>query len=132
MIYYRKILELHDEGISLRSVAASTGNSRQKVTGVIQLATMKGLNCPFDEEMDDKWIEEFLFPEKSLEGSGRQPLNFEYIQEELAKPNVTLSLLHHESATLSMDLPSWINAHIHAYDYFGRVTQIVVPDNLDI
>ncbi|MGG0891067.1 IS21 family transposase [Cytobacillus horneckiae] len=210
MIHYRKILELHDEGISLRGIASSTGNSRQKVTEVIQLATMKGLNCPFDEEMDDKWIEEFLFPEKSLEGSGRQPLNFEYIHEELAKPNVTLSLLHHEyeaksrannkipysyrsfvrhysryaqkykatlrirrkpgeimevdwagstafiidrdtgekvkayvfvatlpcsqlsyaEATLSMDLPSWINAHIHAYDYFGGVTQIVVPDNL--
>ncbi|WP_255505008.1 integrase [Lysinibacillus sphaericus] len=64
-------MELHDEGISLRGIAASTGNSRQKVTEAIQLATMKGLNCPFDEEMDDKWIEEFLFPEKSLEGSGR-------------------------------------------------------------
>ncbi|TQR37244.1 integrase [Lysinibacillus sphaericus] len=57
--------------MSLRGIAASTGNSRQKVTEAIQLATMKGLNCPFDEEMDDKWIEEFLFPEKSLEGSGR-------------------------------------------------------------
>lgn len=38
MIHYRKILELHDEGISLRGIAASTGNSRQKVTEVIQLA----------------------------------------------------------------------------------------------
>nr|WP_238937945.1 hypothetical protein [Anaerobacillus isosaccharinicus] len=40
--------------------------------------------------MTDKWIEEFLFPEKSLEASGRKPLNFDYIHEELAKPNVTL------------------------------------------
>lgn len=91
MIHYRKILELHDEGISLRGIAASTGNSRQKVTEVIQLAEKKGLMCPLDEEMYDKWIEEFLFPEKSLE-SGRQPLDFEYIHKELAKPNVTLSL----------------------------------------
>lgn len=52
--------------------------------------------CPLDEEMDDKWIEEFLFPEKSMEASGRQPLDFEYIHKELAKPNITLSLLHHE------------------------------------
>ncbi|MFC7394076.1 hypothetical protein [Scopulibacillus cellulosilyticus] len=49
-----------------------------------------------EEEMTDKWIEEFLFLEKALEASGRQPLNFDYIHEELAKPNVTLSLLHHE------------------------------------
>ncbi|MCR8983319.1 hypothetical protein, partial [Brevibacillus laterosporus] len=96
MIRYRKILELHDEGFSLRGIAASTGNSRQKVTGIIQLAERKGLMCPLDEEMDDKWIEEFLFPEKSMEASGRQPLDFEYIHKELAKPNVTLSLLHHE------------------------------------
>lgn len=57
---------------------------------------MKGLVCPLDEEMTDKWIEEFLYPEKTLEGSGRLPLDFDYIHDELAKPNVTLSLLHHE------------------------------------
>ena len=31
-----------------------------------------------------------------MEASGRQPLDFDYIHQELAKPNVTLSLLHHE------------------------------------
>lgn len=56
MIHYRKRLELHVEGISLRGIAASTGNSRQKVTEVIQLAEKKGLMCPLDEEMDDKWM----------------------------------------------------------------------------
>ncbi|WP_235714607.1 hypothetical protein [Neobacillus dielmonensis] len=145
-----------------------------------------------------------------MEGSGRQPLDFEYIHKELVKPNVTLSLMHHEyearsrannaipyyyrsfiryygnyaqkykatmrirrkpgeimevdwagstlfiidrdtgekvkayvfiatlpcsqfthaEATLSMDQRSWINAHIHAYEYFGGVTQIVVSYNL--
>ena len=210
MIHYRKILDLYDEGISLKGISASTGHSRQKVKEIIQLAEKKGLMYPLDEEMDDKWIEEFLFPEKSLESSGRQPLYFEYIHKELAKPNVTLSLLHHEyeaesrannkipysyrsfirhyshyaqkykatlrihrkpgelmevdwagstafiidrdsgekvkayifvatlpcsqisyaEATLSMDLSSWIDTHIHAYDYFGGVTQIVVPDSL--
>jgi len=96
MIHYRKILELYDEGISLRGIAASTGHSRQKITEVIDLAEKKGLICPLEEEMTDKWMEEFLFPEKTLEASGRQPLKFDYIHEELAKPNVTLSLLHHE------------------------------------
>ena len=63
---------------------------------MIQLAEKKGLTCSLEEEMTDVWIEEFLFPEKMLEASGRQPLDFEYIHMELAKPNVTLSLLHHE------------------------------------
>lgn len=96
MIHYRKILELNDDGISLRGIAASTANSRQKVTEIIRLAKKKGLVCPLEDEMTDKWIEGFLFPEKSLEASGRQSLDFDYIHEELAKPNVTLSLLHHE------------------------------------
>lgn len=60
------------------------------------MAVKKGLTWPLVEEMNDKWIEGSLFPEKSLEASGRQPLNFDYIHKELAKPNVTLSLLHHE------------------------------------
>ncbi len=210
MINYRKILELHDDGISLRGIAASTGHSRQKVTKAIDLAKEKGLVCPLDEEMTDKWIEDFLFPEKSQEGSGRQALNFDYIHRELAKPNVTLSLLHYEyeaecrgnnkipysyrsflrhysqyaakykatlrirrkpgeimegdwagstafifdrdsgekvkayvfvatlpcsqisyaEATLSMDLDAWVSAYNNTYDYFGGVTQIIVPDNL--
>jgi len=33
-------------------------------------------------------------------------------------------------ATAGQDLPSWINAHIHAFEYFGGAPQIVVPDNL--
>lgn len=96
MIHYRKILELHHEKISLRGIAVSTGNSRPKVTEIIERAEKKGLGYPFEEEMTDQWIEEFLFPEKTMEGSGRQPLNLDYIHKELAKPNVTLSLLHHE------------------------------------
>jgi transposase len=210
MIHYRRILELHDEGISFRSIAASTGNSRQKVTEIIQLAEKKGLSCPLEDEMTNQWIEDFLFPEKAFEASGRQPMNFDWIHAELSKPNVTLSLLHHEyeakcrasnkvpysyrsflrlysryadkykatlrirrkpgeimevdwagatafiidrdtgekfkayifiatlpcsqlsyaEATLSMDLHSWIASHRRAYEYFGGVTQIIVPDNL--
>lgn len=33
-------------------------------------------------------------------------------------------------AFLSMDMESWINAHVNAFSYFGGVTRILVPDNL--
>lgn len=33
-------------------------------------------------------------------------------------------------AFLNMNMESWINAHIHAFNYFGGVTRILVPDNL--
>lgn len=32
-------------------------------------------------------------------------------------------------ATLSQDLLSWISAHIHAFEFFGGVPRIIVPDN---
>ena len=33
-------------------------------------------------------------------------------------------------ATASQTLPDWIKSHIHAMEFFGGVTQILVPDNL--
>jgi transposase len=33
-------------------------------------------------------------------------------------------------ACLGQDMRSWINAHINAYEYFGGVPEITVPDNL--
>ena len=44
MIQYRKILELAHDGLSLRTVSASTGHGRPKVTEILQLANKKGLN----------------------------------------------------------------------------------------
>lgn len=30
----------------------------------------------------------------------------------------------------SQDIPSWITAHIHAFEYYGGVPEITIPDNL--
>jgi transposase len=31
---------------------------------------------------------------------------------------------------LDMKQEAWINAHVHAYQYFGGITRLLVPDNL--
>jgi len=33
-------------------------------------------------------------------------------------------------ASLAQDLPSWIRSHVHAFEFFGGVPDILVPDNL--
>lgn len=33
-------------------------------------------------------------------------------------------------ASLAQDLPSWIRSHVHAFEFFGGVPEILVPDNL--
>jgi transposase len=43
----------------------------------------------------------------------------------------TLGASHYtfSEATFSQDLPSWISSHIHAFEFFGGVAEILVPDN---
>ncbi|WP_066190776.1 helix-turn-helix domain-containing protein [Gracilibacillus timonensis] len=103
MFPYRQMLKLYDEERSLRNIAAMTRHSRQKVTEVIRLAEKRGLKCPLDEEMTDAWIEDFLYPEKKLEASGRYMIDFDYLHQELAKPHVTLTLLHEEYVRKSQE-----------------------------
>ena len=33
-------------------------------------------------------------------------------------------------ASLTQSLPDWIRSHIHAFEFFGGVTEIIVPDNI--
>jgi transposase len=35
-------------------------------------------------------------------------------------------------ASLAQDLPSWIQSHVHAFEFLGGVPQILVPDNLKV
>lgn len=96
MFQYRKILQMHNEEFSLRSIASATGHSRQKVTEIVEKAKERDFLDSLTDEMTDNWLEEFLFPEKIMEGSGYRPMDFEYIHKELAKKNVNLKLLHYE------------------------------------
>ena len=44
--------------------------------------------------------------------------------------SLSCSLYGYAEAFPSMVTENWINAHIHAYKFFGGVTRILVPDNL--
>ena len=56
---------------------------------------------------------------------------------EIRKAHIFIAVLGASSytyaqATLAEDLPSWIKAHIHAFEFFQGVTEIIVPDNLKV
>lgn len=95
-IHYRQILELHAQELVQRDIAAITGNSRPKISEVIKQAELHQISPPFTDDVDDIWLESLLFPQKQPMAKGRQIPDFEKIHEELAKPNVTLSLVHYE------------------------------------
>lgn len=96
MLHYRKILELYFQGQSIRNISANTGNSRPKISEIIKVANEKGIEEPLSEEMTNEWLAGYLFPERSREAKGRELPDLDYIHTELAKPNVTLSLLYYE------------------------------------
>ena len=54
---------------------------------------------------------------------------------EIRKAHIFIAVLGASSytyaqASLAEDLPSWIKAHIHAFEFFQGVMEIIVPDNL--
>src|SRR5690625_6256609 len=56
----------------------------------------KVMNVTIEKKMTEPKIEEFQNQEKKQEAIGRHLMDFEYIHKELARPNVTLTLLHDE------------------------------------
>lgn len=94
-INYHKILEMHLQGISQRTISSSTGHSRDKIREVVNQAKAKGLE-ELSKEMNNPWLEDYLFPEKSTNQRGYYDPDWDYIHKELLKKNVTLKLLHKE------------------------------------
>jgi len=58
------------------------------------------------------------------------PLTGEIREAQLFVATLGASNYTFAEASFSQDLPSWIKAHVHAFEFFGGVPQILVPDNL--
>jgi len=95
MADYRKILRLHHEGYSQRSIASICRSSRNTVSKTIDRFDGTGLGWPLPEGMTDQALAELLL-KKGSQVSTKQLPDFDSIHKELAKPGVTLSLLWEE------------------------------------
>ena len=192
---------------SKKQIATSCNISRSTVREYLRRAQDAGLTWPLSPELDDKVLENLLFPVKEAGNClERQMPSMEYLFRELKRKRVTLQLLWYEykqaspegyqysqfcnhyrkwvkkldvtlrqehrageklfidyagqtvpiinrstgetieaqiflatlgasnytyaEATLSQDLPSWIKSHVRAFEFFGGVSEILVPDNL--
>lgn len=102
MIQYRKILELHFNAISQRTISTSVGSSRNTVSDVVKRAKNLGLERLTDT-MTNQWLEELLFPEKQAIEKGYSPPDWEKVHKELQKKNITLKLLHTEYSQQTRD-----------------------------
>jgi transposase len=92
MMNYREIIRLKSLDYSNTSVGASTGSSRNKVAEIWRFAQEQNLAWPIPDALTNKDLEAIIYPNRAQK-DGRQLPDFEYIYNELAKPNVTLTLL---------------------------------------
>ena len=99
-ISMRKIKEvlrlIHECGLSQRNTARVCNISRPSVQEYIMRANAAGLSWPLPEDLSDQKLERMLFPETKAKKSAQELIPYEYLFQEIRKPNVTLSLLWEE------------------------------------
>lgn len=92
----KEILRLHYEaGLSQATIARVNHISRYTVQQYIMRFTAGGLNWPLSEDVSDTLLESKLFPGKGHK-THRPGLNYEYLLQEIRRPDATLSVLWEE------------------------------------
>ncbi len=90
----REILRLKWEaGLAHRVIAGVCHVGLGTITDYLARARLAGLTWPLPEDLDDRALEELLFPRPADAGAGRPLPDMAWIHKELKRPGVTLLLL---------------------------------------
>lgn len=128
MIRYREILRLRSAGVSIRNIAYSCECSRTTVQSVLRKAQAKGLSWPLPEEVDDKEIYGIIFPAEPSASAKVEP-DFEWVNKELLKKGVTLTLCWNEyceHVITACGEPYQYSAFCHRYRKWAKANQVVM------
>ena len=98
MVRYREILRLTAMGISQRNVAFSVGCAASTVQDVLRAARKVGLEWPLPEDMDDSAIRSRIYPPRDRSDASKAEIDHAWVQRELSRPGVTMTLLWNEYA----------------------------------
>ena len=93
----KEVLRLRYElGKNQREIKHLCGIGKTTVQEYLSRAQTAGLTWPLSDGTTDAHLEKLLFPEKHKQTSGKAPIPFQHIAEELRRPNVTMWLLWEE------------------------------------
>ena len=97
MVNYREILRLSADGnYSVRDILTTAHCSYRSYNRTIDAAKAKGISWPLDDDVTNKELQAFLFPEQYASLPIYAMPDFAYIHKELARTGVNLTLLHEE------------------------------------
>lgn len=103
----RKIKEVlrlgYERGLSMRQVARCCSLGRTTTQEYFRRFRAAGLSWPLEEEITEELLEKKLFPEEAVSESAKERLNYDYLVQELARPNVTMALLWEEYKQTHLD-----------------------------
>lgn len=119
LLYYEYQTNCRDSGkvpYSYRSYCRMYGDFAQKFKATMRIRRNPG------ELMEVDWAESTLVVIDADTG--------EELTAYLFLAVLPSSQYGYCEACMSMTMPDWIRAHVHAYEYFGGVTEILVSDNL--
>ena len=93
----REILRLRSLNLSNMQIAQSVKKAKSSVNDIIRKAGKAGLKWPLSPEVDDRKLEELLYPEPDeVVFEGKAMPDFSYIEKELTRKGVTRQLLWKE------------------------------------
>ena len=96
MTNYRRILEMHSQGHSQRSIEASVHCSHQTVRSVLDRAQELNITWPLDDDVTNEALDELLYGRRESSPTPYAAINYEYIHQQLSRKGVTLTLLWQE------------------------------------
>ncbi len=97
MVDYREIPRLASKlRNSQRQITASVGSSYHTIKEVVETARFKGSEWPLEEVVSNDMLMSILFTDKYESSSCFLEPDYEFIHIELAKPDVTMTLIWNE------------------------------------
>ena len=103
MVDYREILRLNSQGYSRRRISSMVGSSHHTADQTLAAAECSGIKWPLDDDITNEELQSIMFPGKYAYASPYTIPDFVQIHRALAKPGVTLTLLHEEYKLMDWD-----------------------------
>src|SRR2546426_781205 len=127
----KEVLRLRFElGLGQRQIARSCGMGLGTVHDYLERAVAAGIGWPLPEGWSEEELEAKLFGD----GAGATIPVYDATSGEAWPVSLFVSVLGASSytyaeATRDQQMEAWIQAHIHALEFFGGVPTLAVPDN---
>ena len=95
-IEVKLILQLHHEGMSQNAIASTRHMSKTSVSDVLQKAKEMDIDYPQVSSRSDEDVYRLFYPDKFQSTIIYEPIDYDYVHDELKKTGVTLKLLWEE------------------------------------